>query len=53
VDKPFIGSAYADPDVPAVGRACRLMQMSSVSGLACAAALVAAMDVAFHKGLLG
>jgi adenosylcobinamide-phosphate synthase len=33
VDKPFIGSTYADPDISAVSNACRLMQAASVTGL--------------------
>jgi adenosylcobinamide-phosphate synthase len=33
VDKPFIGSVYADPDISAVHQACRLMQAASMTGL--------------------
>ena len=33
VDKPFIGSAFDDPDLSMVHQACRLMQASSMAGL--------------------
>ena len=33
VDKPFIGSAFDDPDISIVHQACRLMQASSMAGL--------------------
>jgi adenosylcobinamide-phosphate synthase len=33
VNKPFIGSAFDDPDLSMVHQACRLMQASSMAGL--------------------
>ncbi|MFN2435501.1 MAG: adenosylcobinamide-phosphate synthase CbiB [Desulfotignum sp.] len=48
VDKPFIGSAYADPDISAVSNACRLMQAASVTGLLVAAGFTA-VKFAFLK----
>jgi adenosylcobinamide-phosphate synthase len=52
VDKPFIGSAYADPDIPAVHQACRLMQASAVAGLLGAVGLTW-VKTAVLKGLRG
>jgi adenosylcobinamide-phosphate synthase len=48
VDKPFIGSAYADPDISAVHQACRLMQAASVMGLL-GALVISALIFAFLK----
>ena len=36
VDKPYIGTAFGDPDISAIGSACRLMQAAAVAGLAAA-----------------
>jgi adenosylcobinamide-phosphate synthase len=52
VDKPFIGSAYADPDIPALHQACRLMQTSAVAGLLGAVGLTW-VKTAVLKGLRG
>jgi adenosylcobinamide-phosphate synthase len=48
VDKPFIGSAYADPEISAVHQACRLMQAASITGLL-GALVLCAVKVAFLK----
>ncbi len=52
VDKPFIGSAYTDPDIPAVHQACRLMQTSAIAGLLWAVGLTW-LKIAVLKGFRG
>ena len=46
VDKPYIGAAFDDPNIPAIESACRLMQASAVTGLATAVFLAALIQAA-------
>lgn len=52
VDKPYIGSAFNDPDILAVDTACLLMQTASIAGLLGALVLIA-LNLTAWNGFAG